>query len=163
MCQWHWAAWSAVDWVNPVNGAPRTHWSATQGRGPSSHVGRRRRRELRRPKPRRRVAGVVRKIATGGRFVRGYPRSNGRTLARRTVGVAWPETAEDGGGERRSGRRSSGVNGSRARGYGEARARARWAPGSTRSSTVASGIGDTDHNDGQKIVGGEQSTDVTDN
>ena len=28
-----------VDWVNPVNGAPRTHWSATQGRGPSSHVG----------------------------------------------------------------------------------------------------------------------------
>ena len=106
------------------------------------------------------VAGVVQKIATGGRFTRGYPRSNGRTLARRTMGVAWPETAEDGGGERRSGRRSPGVDGSRARGDGEARARARWAPRSTRSSTVASGGGDVDHSDGHKLVGGEQSTDA---
>jgi len=105
-------------------------------------------------------AGEPRDFASVGRFVRGYPRSNGRTLARRTVGVAWPETAEDGGGERRSGRRSSGVDGSRARGYGEARARARWAPGSTRSSTVALGSGDIDHNDVHKIVGGEQSTDA---
>ena len=47
-----------------------------------------------------------------------------------------------------------------ARKHGEACAQARWAAGSSRSSTVASGSGDVDHKDGHDLVGGEQGTEA---
>ena len=60
------AAWSAVDWVNPVKWDPLGPASVTQVMGPMHPCWRLRRGGLRRPRRRRRLAGVGRGRTTGG-------------------------------------------------------------------------------------------------
>ena len=72
----------------------------------------------------------------------------------------WPEVAGNEPGDKLRRRRVWDLDGNKARKHGEARAQAHWAPGSSKSSTVASGGGDVDHKDGHDLVGGEQGTEA---
>ena len=112
------------------------------------------RRRARRTAVRARTGIALRGVRTR----RVWDRTDERVEARQTVEGVWPETAGDRGGKRQSGRRSSGVSGSNARGHEKACAHARWAPVSTRSTMPGSGEHDDGCGDGHELVGGGQNT-----
>ena len=86
--------------------------------------------------------------------MRVWDRTDKRIEARRTVEGLSLETAGDSDGERRSGRRSSGVSGSSARRHVKASARAHSVPGSTRNTMPCSGKHNGEHgHDGDAIHG----------
>ena len=106
------AAQSEVDPVNRSTGGPGPTSQWPRWRDPRCQVSRGGSRR-RRPKARRRPAGVRRKMHTVHGSARAWARSNERAEAHLAGAVAWPEEDRSITGDERGGRRRSAARGKR--------------------------------------------------